>query len=133
MPVNTIIPVLVYEDIDQAITWLSTTFGFRLRWRAGNHRAQLALGEGAIVVSAGMGEAPTSPRQDSVMIRIADADTHYAQVKQQGAQVLEPPTDFPYGERQYRVVDPWGHYWTFSQSIADKLPEEWGGTAGEAL
>lgn len=33
-----------------------------------------------------------------------------------------------FGERQYNAIDPWGHHWTFSESIADKSPEDWGGT-----
>ena len=37
------------------------------------------------------------------------------------------PTDFPYGERQYTAEDPSGHRWTFSQTLADVAPEEWGG------
>ncbi|MDQ3400594.1 MAG: hypothetical protein M3470_06310 [Chloroflexota bacterium] len=44
-----------------------------------------------------------------------------------GARILQPPTDFPYGERQYTVVDIGGHRWTFSQSIADVDPGDWGG------
>lgn len=34
-----------------------------------------------------------------------------------------------FGERQYGVRDPWGHVWTFSESVADVAPEEWGGIA----
>jgi uncharacterized glyoxalase superfamily protein PhnB len=37
------------------------------------------------------------------------------------------PTDFPYGERQYHAEDPFGHRWTFSETIRDAAPEEWGG------
>jgi hypothetical protein len=37
------------------------------------------------------------------------------------------PTDFEYGERQYRAEDPAGHQWTFSETLADVAPEEWGG------
>ena len=37
------------------------------------------------------------------------------------------PTDFPYGERQYTAQDPAGHQWTFSQTLADVAPSEWGG------
>ena len=40
------------------------------------------------------------------------------------------PSDFPYGERQYNVQDLAGHFWTFTQSIADVDPKEWGGTPG---
>jgi uncharacterized glyoxalase superfamily protein PhnB len=44
-----------------------------------------------------------------------------------GARILMEPTDFPYGERQYTADDPAGHQWTFSQTLADVAPEEWGG------
>jgi uncharacterized glyoxalase superfamily protein PhnB len=51
MPPCTVIPELVYEDVGEAIDWLCDRFGFTERWRAGNHRAQLAVGDGAIVVA----------------------------------------------------------------------------------
>jgi uncharacterized glyoxalase superfamily protein PhnB len=41
--------------------------------------------------------------------------------------ILAEPADFPYGERQCTVQDPWGHRWTFSQTISDVAPEDWGG------
>jgi hypothetical protein len=34
-----------------------------------------------------------------------------------------------YGERQYNALDLVGHSWTFSQSVNDVGPEEWGGQA----
>jgi hypothetical protein len=46
MPESTVIPVLGYDDVGEAIEWLSDPFGFTERWRAGNHRAQLAVGDG---------------------------------------------------------------------------------------
>jgi uncharacterized glyoxalase superfamily protein PhnB len=45
MPSSTVIPVLGYEDVGEAVDWLCETFGFTERWRAGNHRAQLAVGD----------------------------------------------------------------------------------------
>jgi hypothetical protein len=36
------------------------------------------------------------------------------------------PTDFEYGEREYNAEDPAGHRWTFSETLADVAPEEWG-------
>ena len=32
-------------------------------------------------------------------------------------------------ERRYTAQDPAGHSWTFSESVADMLPEDWGGTS----
>jgi hypothetical protein len=37
------------------------------------------------------------------------------------------PKDFEYGERQYNAEDFAGHQWTFSETIRDVAPEEWGG------
>lgn len=51
-------------------------------------------------------------------------------VRVHGARILSPPTDFPYGERQYNAEATGGHRWTFSQSIADVDPATWGGELG---
>ncbi len=32
-----------------------------------------------------------------------------------------------FGERQYTAEDLVGHLWTFSETLADMAPEEWGG------
>lgn len=51
VPPCTIIPELVYPDVAEAVEWLCETSGFVERWRAGTHRAQLAFGDGAVVVT----------------------------------------------------------------------------------
>jgi uncharacterized glyoxalase superfamily protein PhnB len=129
MPVGAVIPVLGYDDVDEAITWLCETFGFTERWRAGSHRAQLAIGDAAVAVTgSGSGSGGAN-----VMVRVDDVDAHYALASEKGAQLSGPPADYPYGERQYTAVDPGGHTWTFSQSIADVAPEDWGGVSGPGL
>ncbi len=128
MPPSVVIPQLVYEDVGEAIEWLCDKFGFTERWRAGDHRAQLSLGGGTIVVT----ESRTSnvlAGPQSVMVRVDDADRHYDRARTRGAKILEPPKDFRYGERQYTAEDLGGHHWTFSESIADVAPEDWGGTS----
>jgi uncharacterized glyoxalase superfamily protein PhnB len=131
MPRCTVIPELAYPDVGEAVDWLCSVFGFTLRIRIGNHRAQLKTGDGALVViELPEGTDPTLPTH-SIMVRVEDIDRHYEFVKEQGARVGPPPADYPYGERQYNVVDFAGHRWTFSQSIADVAPESWGGVSGE--
>lgn len=51
MPPSSVIPVLVYEDVEEAITWLCEKLGFEVRWQAGDHRAQLWLNGGTVVVT----------------------------------------------------------------------------------
>jgi uncharacterized glyoxalase superfamily protein PhnB len=127
MPAGAVIPVLGYDDVAEAADWLCEAFGFTERWRAGSHRAQLAIGDCAVAITE------NGPRGSNVMVRVEDVGAHYATASEAGAQILGPPTDHPYGERQYTAVDPGGHTWTFSQSIADVPPEDWGGAAGPAL
>ena len=128
MPQCTVIPVIAYADLGEAVDWLCDVFGFTVRVRIGDHRAQLNVGDGAVVLrQADKGAAESG---DSVMVRVEDVDGHCERTKQRGARIVQPPTDFPYGERQYTVEDFAGRVWKFSQSIADVAPEDWGGTSG---
>lgn len=69
MPSCTIIPELVYEDVGEAVAWLCDTFGFNVRWRAGSHRAQLAFGDGAIVLTVQRTGTGWTDRPDSTNLR----------------------------------------------------------------
>jgi uncharacterized glyoxalase superfamily protein PhnB len=131
IPRCTVIPELAYVDVTQAATWLCDAFGFTVRLRIANHRVQLNVGDGAMVVVERRSGEPSGAH--AVMVRVADVNGHHARAVAHGARVLRPPTDYPYGERQYSVQDPGDHFWTFSQSIADVAPEEWGGKAEELI
>ena len=126
LPRVTVIPELPYADVREAAEWLCRVFGFTTRLMIGNHRAQLNVGDGAVVLI----EEGEDRSRCSVMVRVEDADAHQQRVVREGAGVLGPPATHPYGERQYTATDLAGHYWTFSQSVADVHPSEWGGEAG---
>lgn len=127
IPSCTVIPVLRYGDVSEAARWLCEAFGFTERLRIADHRIQLNVGDAAVVVAEQRG-GPVPGANHSVMVRVEDANGHCEQARQHGAKILSPPTDYPYGERQYTAEDLGGHQWTFSQSIADVAPEDWGGT-----
>jgi uncharacterized glyoxalase superfamily protein PhnB len=124
MPDATVVPVLAYPDVNEAAEWLCAAFGFERRLLIGDHRVQLTFGDGAVVAAAGGSRSSVGL---SVMVRVDDADRHHEQAVAAGATIVSPPTDYEYGERQYTAEDPGGHRWTFSQSIADVDPAEWGG------
>jgi uncharacterized glyoxalase superfamily protein PhnB len=131
IPRATVIPVLAYPDVNQAAAWLCDAFGFDVRLRIGDHRIQLNVGDGAVTVremrpnevNAVLGAGC------SVTVRIDDADSHCNRARSHGAQITQEPVTHPFGERQYNAVDFAGHSWTFSQSVADVHPQDWGGTA----
>jgi uncharacterized glyoxalase superfamily protein PhnB len=121
--------------VGQAVDWLCKTFGFTEVWRAGGHRARIAFGNGVVIVADADAQYRRAvPNHDelrshAVMVKVEDANAHHEHARQRGARILSPPTDYPYGERQYSAVDLAGHHWTFTQAVADLTPEDWGGTS----
>jgi uncharacterized glyoxalase superfamily protein PhnB len=123
--------VLAYPDVHQAAAWLCDAFGFSVRLRIGNHRVQLNVGDGAITV-----REMRPPEVNAVLglgcsitVRVEDVDAHCNRARDRGARITQDPVTQPYGERQYNAMDFAGYSWTFSQSVADVHPQDWGGTA----
>jgi uncharacterized glyoxalase superfamily protein PhnB len=126
IPDATVIPVLIYPDVREAVAWLGAAFGFAERVRIGeDHRSQLSFGAGAVIVGDVRNERrPPRPGEvtHSVMVRVEDARAHCERAREHGARILMEPTDFEYGERQYEALDLAGHLWTFTETIADVDP-----------
>jgi uncharacterized glyoxalase superfamily protein PhnB len=136
IPPATVIPVLVYPDVRAAVAWLTAAFGFVERVRIGeDHRSQLRVGEdgGVIVADVRHEQQPPQPGVVThvVKVRVEDVDAQCARARAHGAQVLEEPTEHPYGERECTVEDLAGHRWQFTQTLRDVAPEEWGGQSVE--
>jgi len=131
IPPATVVPVLVYPDVRAAVAFLETAFGFVEHVKIGeDHRSQLGFGDGAVIVGdvSGARRAPRSGEEThAVLVRVEDARAHCEHARAHGATILMEPTDFEYGERQYSAEDLAGHRWTFSETLRDTAPEEWGG------
>jgi uncharacterized glyoxalase superfamily protein PhnB len=131
IPSATVIPVLTYPDVREAVAWLNAAFGFTERVQIGDsHRSQLSVGDGAVIVADvhGRRHAPKAGEvTHSVVVRVEDAKAHCERARQNGARILMEPTDFEYGERQYEAEDLAGHMWTFSETLDDVHPDTWGG------
>lgn len=133
-PSATVTPVLVYEDVREAIEWLCRAFGFTEKLRAEHSgsvvHAQLDVGECSIMIGR-QGGPYRAPRDTAtvsayVLVDVVDVDTHFAHAKANGAQIVSEPHNMPFGERAYTTRDHAGQWWTFSQHVADVAPEEWG-------
>lgn len=137
MPADTMLAHITYQNVSDAIAWLTKTFGFTEHYRYGEpdgpvSGAQMHLGEAWIMLrSARPGEA--SPMQvghstQSLTVFVEDVDGHYQRTKSAGAKIVEELHETGYGERQYGVVDLEGHHWLFSRHARDVSPAEWGAT-----
>ncbi|HET7437191.1 MAG TPA: VOC family protein [Thermoanaerobaculia bacterium] len=122
IPRSSVIPELPYGDVNDAAAWLTRAFGFTVRVSIGDHRIQLNVEDGAVVLVQGNGAC-------RLLVRVEDVDAHHERAVAAGARIVRPPATHAYGERQYTAQDPGGHTWTFSQSVEDVAPESWGGTS----
>ena len=136
IPPPTLIPVLSYPDVRAAVSWLTAVFRFAERVRIGEgHRAQMSVGDSAVIVAdidGGRSAPDPAFKACSITIRVSDVQAQSERVAEHGGTIVTEPTDFSFGERQCSVLDPWGHHWTLSQTIADVAPEDWGGETIDA-
>jgi uncharacterized glyoxalase superfamily protein PhnB len=131
-PPATVTPVLIYPDVRAAVEWLESALGFEEQVRIGDaHRSQLKVGtDGAVVVADVRGDqvAPDGTAiTQLIKIRVEDVDAAFARASEAGAQVLQEPETYMYGERSCVVEDPGGHRWELTQTVRDVEPAEWGG------
>ena len=133
-PPATVTPVLVYPDVRAAVDWLQSALGFEEKVRIGDaHRSQLAFGADGAVVVADVRRDKAAPSggivTHEIKLRVDDVDEALALAREAGAQVLEEPKTYEYGERSCVVEDLAGHRWELTQTVRDVEPEEWGGVS----
>jgi PhnB protein len=117
-------PVLTVADVRAAVAWYTDIFGFveHVRIFPDGPPAELVVAE----VRPGR-RTPERVTSHQVMLKVADVGALVERATAQGAQLLDPPHDWEYGERQASVVDPFGHQWVLNQTLSDIAPEQWGG------
>jgi uncharacterized glyoxalase superfamily protein PhnB len=134
VPVDTVLPHIVYQDVAQAVRWLTRVFGFEEHYRYGDpaevNGAQMRFGKAYFMLRR-VREGSASPAQvghatQSLTVFVPDVGAHYAKSKAAGAKIVEEPHVTEYGEHQYAAIDLDGHHWLFAQHARDVSPDEWG-------
>ena len=137
VPADLVLPHVVYQDVSEAVAWLTRVFGFRENYHYGNtdglvDGAQMFLGNAYIMVSGahrgGGTPAKLGVYTQTLTVFVEDVDAHYRRAKAAGAKIVEELNETCYGERQYGVADLDGHHWLFSQHAKDVNPADWGAT-----
>jgi DNA-binding transcriptional MerR regulator len=122
------ISILVYDDISTVHAWLVRVFGLGAGRLEHDGQGQCIHGE----VQAGDGVIwlhQVSPRfglaspktlgaaTGTTAVMVDDVDAHYRHALDEGAEILYPPTDQPYGYREYSARDPEGGLWSFMKPL----------------
>jgi uncharacterized glyoxalase superfamily protein PhnB len=131
---QTVIPMISYEDGVAALDWLAKAFGFRELTRMIGPEGRLAHAEmdagGGLIMLATPTPEYQSPRRhretceqakkwaavpwiiDGVLVHVDDLDAHFERAKASGATILSAIEEGPPG-RRYRAEDLEGHRWFF--------------------
>jgi uncharacterized glyoxalase superfamily protein PhnB len=131
VPTDIILPHLVYQDVDAAVSWLTKTFGFKEHYRYGNpfDGAQMHLGNAWIMISRPKPgfSSPTKlgGATQSLTVFVENVEEHFSRTKAAGAKIVEDLHETVYGELQYGVRDLEGHHWLFSRHAQDVSPDAW--------
>lgn len=121
---QTIFPILRYNDARGAIRWLCATFGFIELFSVPEsgpivRHAQLRLGTNVIMLgSTRPDDGLASPQvlgaaTQALCVYVEDLDAHFERARLAGAHIANPPSDTDFGAREYHVRDLEGHPWTF--------------------
>jgi MerR family transcriptional regulator, thiopeptide resistance regulator len=115
-----VIPLIACADIAAEHDYLIRVLGFESggleqapdgkavhgEVRIGSHRIWLHP------VNAGELEPPRAgPAGGGIVLQVHDVDAHHERARAAGAEILYAPRDQEYGQREYGVRDPEGHYW----------------------
>src|SRR5215471_253162 len=122
---QTIFPILRYNDARAAIRALCDSFGFKELFSVPEsgqfvRHAQLRLGTNLIMLGSVRPNEPTaSPQQlgastQSLCVHVDELDAHFERARSAGAEIIEPPRDTDFGFREYHARDLEGHPWTFT-------------------
>jgi len=134
VPVDTVLPHIIYQDVALAIAWLEKAFGFEEHYRYGNPSqpsgAQVRFGKIYFMLREARPGSDTPAKlgseTQSLTVFVEDVDRHYQRAKSAGVKIVEDLHETEYGEHQYGAVDLDGHHWLFARHARDVSPEEWG-------
>jgi uncharacterized glyoxalase superfamily protein PhnB len=118
---QSIYPVLKYDDARAALDFLERAFGFERRHvhdgeKGGVAHAELRFGdEFVMLASAGEGDPIFNQGvgRTTVYLVVDDPDALHERATGAGAEVVMPLTDQDYGSRDFAVRDLEGNIWSF--------------------
>jgi uncharacterized glyoxalase superfamily protein PhnB len=130
----TFVSRIAYQDIGSAAEWLEKAFGFKTMMTAkvGDQvvHAEMSFGNGTFHLGSEWEniKCPNSiggANTQTITVELEHGiEEHCAHARAAGGKIIQEPQDQFHGERTYRVVDPQGHVWTFSQKCGNPTIEE---------
>ncbi|MFC0436671.1 VOC family protein [Kutzneria buriramensis] len=101
----TVLPRMFVDDPAGAVRFLREVFGAEGAF-VGDRPAEMVIGDSVVLVS---GTADRGRFPVFLYVYVGDTDAAFGRAVGAGAEVLEEPTQTPYGQRRAMVRDPYGN------------------------
>lgn len=113
--------VLLVPDVPAAVDYYRDKLGFEVStYDANPEHYGYARRDSCYLHFACLGSVeprPNHPDIFDIYVYTDDVDALYEELVGRGADVLDPPADRPFGLRDFRVRDPFGHELAFGQFL----------------
>ena len=130
-----ILPYLHYQNLEKALEWLTSVFGFDVSFtlpdKEGNlMHAEIKMADGVVMLGptdkerGGLSPVDLPGVNQSLFVYVEDVDGHYRHARSKGADITMEPEEMFWGDRIYAVKDLEGHQWTFGQHVKEVAPED---------
>lgn len=123
-----LLPKLLVSDADAAITYYARALDAQVQLRVADdhgivNHAELTLDSVAFALAQSVEEwGWNDPRSIGgspvlILLTVPDPDATAERMVRHGAEIVIPIDDRPYGKREGRVEDPFGHLWVISGDL----------------
>lgn len=105
--------VLQVPDVRAALEWFRDALGFEVEpYEDGEHYGYARRGQVHFHLAA------PDPHLWSAYVYVDDVEALHAELRERGAEIVQPPTDKGYGLRDVLVRGPGGHVLAFGQPLS---------------
>jgi len=131
-----ITPFLTVKDIDAALEFYTTVFGFEKKYAMPGPggktvHAEVMHGGSTIMLGAESEHCGSvAPALDTkttsfgLYLYVENVDKFFENAKKNNVTIKEEPQDMFWGDRMGSLVDPFGHHWSFGTFVREVSPED---------
>ena len=99
-------PVFVVQDVPQSVAHYRDVLGFRVEFTYGEPTFYAGVERDRVLVHLQAArETKRAPGQSAIYVFVTGVDALYEELKARGARLLGAPKDYPYGMRDFDLVD----------------------------
>jgi uncharacterized glyoxalase superfamily protein PhnB len=99
-------PVFVVQDVLRSVEHYRDVLGFRVEFTYGQPMFYAGVErDGVVIHLQAASETKRQPGHGAVNVFVTDVDALYQELKSRGARTRNEPKDYPYGMRDFDILD----------------------------